>query len=75
MKFNRSHAHLFYVVGSAALNPKSGKPRADLVKNPPFTFHYDQVAVPSARMTTYNDARTNPKGKLPDDTWVLKGSA
>ncbi|MEL7087984.1 MAG: site-specific DNA-methyltransferase, partial [Planctomycetota bacterium] len=37
-----------------------------------FTFHYDQVAVPSARMTTYNDARQNPKGKLPDDTWVLK---
>ena len=73
-KFNRSHAHLFYVVGSGALNPRSGKPRADLVSNPPFTFHYDQVAVPSARMTTYKDARTNPRGKLPDDTWVLKGS-
>lgn len=73
-KFNRSHAHLFYCVGSAALNPRTGKPRNDLVKNPPFVFNYDAVAVPSARMTTYKDARTNPRGKLPDDTWTLKGS-
>lgn len=71
-KFNRSHAHLFYCVGSAAVNPRTGKPRANLTKKPPFTFNYDAVAVPSARMTTYNDARQNPKGKLPDDTWVLK---
>lgn len=71
-KFNRSHAHLFYCVGSAAVNPKTGKPRANLTKKTPFTFNYDAVAVPSARMTTYNDARQNPKGKLPDDTWVLK---
>ena len=73
-KFNRSHAHLFYCVGSAALNPNTGKPRADLTANPQFTFNYEAVAVPSARMTTYRDARTNPRGKLPDDTWVLKGS-
>ncbi|MEO0513741.1 MAG: site-specific DNA-methyltransferase [Planctomycetota bacterium] len=72
IKFNRSHAHLFYCVGSAAVNQKTGKPKANLTKNPPFTFHYDQVALPSARMTTYNDHRQNPKGKLPDDTWVLK---
>ncbi|MFW6039257.1 MAG: DNA-methyltransferase, partial [bacterium] len=83
VKFNRSHAHLFYCVGSAALTParKRGKasngevtykPRNDLVKNPPFTFHYDEVALPSARMTTYNDKRTNPRGKLPDDTWYLR---
>jgi len=72
IKFNRSHAHLFYCVGSAAVNPKTGKPKANLTKNAPFTFHYDQVALPSARMTTYNDPRQNPKGKLPDDTWVLK---
>ena len=72
VKFNRSHAHLLYCVGSAAVNPKTGKPISKIVKDPPFTFHYDEVAVPSARMTTYNDARQNPKGKLPDDTWVLK---
>ncbi|MEM1109441.1 MAG: site-specific DNA-methyltransferase [Planctomycetota bacterium] len=72
IKFNRSHAHLFYCVGSAAVNQRTGKPKANLTKKPPFTFHYDQVAVPSARMTTYKDARQNPKGKLPDDTWVLK---
>jgi site-specific DNA-methyltransferase (adenine-specific) len=72
IKFNRSHAHLFYGVGSAALNPRTGKPRSNLVKAPPFTFHYDQAAVPSARMTTYGDARQNPRGKLPDDTWAAK---
>ena len=72
IKFNRSHAHLFYCVGSAAVNTKTGKAKANLVNKPPFTFHYDEVAVPSARMTTYNDARQNPRGKLPDDTWVLK---
>ena len=26
----------------------------------------------SARQTTYNDSRANPKGKLPDDTWYLR---
>ncbi|MEM8737169.1 MAG: site-specific DNA-methyltransferase [Planctomycetota bacterium] len=72
IKFNRSHAHLFYCVGRAAVNQRTGKPKSNLVKSPPFTFHYDQVAVPSARMTTYNDSRQNPHGKLPDDTWVLK---
>ena len=70
-KFNRSHAHLLYCVGADALN-KKGRPRADLGKNQPFTFHYDAVALPSARMTTYGDKRTNPKGKLPDDTWLMK---
>ncbi len=70
-KFNRSHAHLFYCVGAAALG-RNNQARADIVKNPPFTFHYDAVAVPSARMTTYKDARQNPKGKLPDDTWVAR---
>jgi len=72
IKFNRSHAHLFYCVGSAAVNKKTGKPLSNLTKNPPFTFNYDAVAVPSARMTTYKDARQNPKGKLPDDTWYQR---
>ncbi len=66
VKYNRSHAHLFYCVGSAALKAK------DLTKNLPFTFHYDAIALPSARMTTYGDRRANPKGKLPDDTWYLR---
>jgi len=72
VKYNRSHAHLFYCVGSAAVNPKTGQPISKLASDPPFTFNYDAVAVPSARMTTYNDARQNPKGKLPDDTWYQK---
>ncbi|CAN5167975.1 hypothetical protein BH11PLA2_BH11PLA2_26530 [soil metagenome] len=55
-KFNRSHAHILYYVA----DPKR------------FTFNPDGIRVPSARMTTYADARANPVGKLPDDTWVLR---
>jgi len=72
LKFNRSHAHLFYCVGSASVNAKTGKARTDVAKRPKFTFNYDAAAVPSARMTTYKDTRQNPRGKLPDDTWVLR---
>jgi site-specific DNA-methyltransferase (adenine-specific) len=70
VKFNRSHAHLFYCVGSAAVG-RDGQPKVSAA-NPPFTFNYDAVAVPSARQTTYADKRANPRGKLPDDTWYLR---
>lgn len=56
-KFSRSHAHLFY-----------------LVKDPTnFTFNADDpaVRVPSARQLVYADKRANPKGRLPDDTWLF----
>lgn len=66
VKFNRSHAHLFYCVGAAAFDVKN------LVKDPPFVFNYDAIALPSARLTTYADKRANPRGKLPDDIWLLK---
>jgi len=59
-KFNRSHAHLFY-----------------MVKDPDkFTFNADDpaVRVPSARQLVYGDKRANPKGRLPDDTWILHGN-
>ncbi len=52
-KFARSHAHIFYWT-------RHGRK---------FTFNGDDVRVPSARQTTYNDRRANPKGKLPDDVW------
>ncbi len=55
-KFNRSHAHILYYVA----DPKH------------CTFNNDAVRVPSARQTTYADRRANPRGKLPDDTWVLR---
>jgi site-specific DNA-methyltransferase (adenine-specific) len=43
-----------------------------LVKDPRrFTFNADAVRVPSARQIRYNDKRANPKGKVPDDVWVL----
>jgi site-specific DNA-methyltransferase (adenine-specific) len=57
-KFSRSHAHLFYFVK----DPKS------------FTFRQGdpQNRVPSARQLVYADARANPRGRLPDDTWILR---
>lgn len=55
-KFSRSHAHLFY-----------------FVKNPrEFTFNADAVRVPSARQLVYADARADARGRLPDDTWILR---
>lgn len=78
LKFNRSHAHLFYCVGSGALKRKKRRTgevtyeQVAKVKDPPFTFNKKAIAVASARQTTYNDARANPKGKLPDDTWYLR---
>ena len=57
-KFSRSHAHLFYFVKDPAQ----------------FTFRKDEPEnrVPSARQLVYADARANPKGRLPDDTWILR---
>ena len=57
-KFSRSHTHLLY-----------------MVKDPQdFTFNADDpaVRVPSARQLVYGDKRANPKGRLPDDTWILR---
>ena len=55
-KFSRSHAHLFHMVKDAEH----------------FTFNSDQVRVPSARQLVYGDRRAHPKGRLPDDTWILR---
>jgi site-specific DNA-methyltransferase (adenine-specific) len=57
-KFTRSHAHLFHFV----------KDPAD------FTFRDEDLdnRVPSARELVYNDKRANPKGRLPDDTWIIR---
>jgi site-specific DNA-methyltransferase (adenine-specific) len=55
-KFSRSHAHLFHFVKDAAQ----------------FTFNDAEVRVPSARQLVYADARANPAGRLPDDTWILR---
>jgi site-specific DNA-methyltransferase (adenine-specific) len=55
-KFTRSHAHILYYV----VDPRH------------FTFEADVVRVPSARQTTYADRRANPRGRVPDDTWVLR---
>ncbi|MDB4614742.1 DNA methyltransferase, partial [bacterium] len=57
-KFTRSHAHLFHFVKDPAK----------------FTFLSDELdnRIPSARELVYADKRANPKGRLPDDTWVIR---
>lgn len=55
-KFSRSHAHLFHFLKDASQ----------------FTFNDAEIRVPSARQLVYADARANPKGRLPDDTWILR---
>ena len=55
-KFSRSHAHIFHFVRDAER----------------FTFNTDAIRVPSARELVYGDRRANPRGRLPDDTWILR---
>jgi site-specific DNA-methyltransferase (adenine-specific) len=56
LKFSRSHTHLFHFVKDAKA----------------FTFNADTIRVPSARQLVYADARAESKGRLPDDTWILR---
>lgn len=55
-KFSRSHTHLFHFVK----DPKH------------FTFNSLAIRVPSARQLVYADARADSRGRLPDDTWILR---
>jgi site-specific DNA-methyltransferase (adenine-specific) len=59
--FAKSHTHILYFT--------KHEPDPGLTN---ITFNADAVRVASARQTTYNDVRANPKGKLPDDTWYLR---
>jgi site-specific DNA-methyltransferase (adenine-specific) len=55
-KFSRSHTHLLY-----------------FVKDPnKFTFNDAEVRVRSARQMVYNDGRADPRGRVPDNTWILR---
>lgn len=56
--FSRSHTHLFHFVK----NKKS------------YTFNLENpaVRVASARQLVYADKRANSKGRLPDNTWILR---
>jgi site-specific DNA-methyltransferase (adenine-specific) len=55
-KFSRSHTHLFHFVK----DPKR------------FTFNTQDLRVPSARQLVYNDLRADSRGRIPDDTWILR---
>lgn len=54
-KFGRDHAHLLYYVA----DPER------------FVFNADAVRVPSARQTIYDDARADPRGRVPGDVWSV----
>lgn len=56
-KFTRSHTHLFHFV----------KDRQRFV----FRADDPENRIPSARQLVYHDRRANPKGRLPDDTWII----
>ncbi len=53
--FSRSHCHILYFT-----KQKTNR-----------TFNDDAIRVKSARTLVYKDKRANPKGKLPDATWML----
>ncbi len=55
-KFSRSHTHLFHFV----------KDRKH------YTFDNTAIRVPSARQLVYADGRADSRGRLPDDTWILR---
>jgi site-specific DNA-methyltransferase (adenine-specific) len=55
-KFSRSHTHLFHFVKDAKR----------------FTFNNLDIRVPSARQLVYADSRADSRGRLPDDTWILR---
>ncbi|GJM24062.1 MAG: hypothetical protein DHS20C16_04770 [Phycisphaerae bacterium] len=55
-KFSRSHTHIFHFTKDAK----------------DFTFNSEGIRVPSARQLVYGDKRANAKGRLPDDTWILR---
>ncbi len=56
--FSRSHTHLFHFVRDPA--------------NFTFNAANPQVRVPSARQLVYADSRANPRGRLPDNTWIIR---
>jgi len=53
--FTPSHTHLLYYVRHRSK----------------WTFNAAPIRVPSARQLKYRDKRANPKGRLPDNTWIL----
>jgi len=52
-KFGCAHTHIFYFVKN--------------LKN--FVFNDENVRIPSARQLIYNDKRSDPRGRIPDDVW------
>ncbi len=70
MKFSRSHAHIFHFVKDPQdftfRNGLPDKGTGELDATDRFN------RIPSARQLVYNDKRANSKGRLPDDTWIIR---
>lgn len=63
--------------GSARKSRKARiKPsRASVADLGRITFNDEAIRVPSARQLVYADKRANPKGRVPDDMWIMPPSA
>jgi site-specific DNA-methyltransferase (adenine-specific) len=70
MKFSRSHAHMLHFIKDPKdftfRNGLPDKKTGELAANDRFN------RVPSARQLVYKDKRANSKGRLPDDTWIIR---
>ena len=55
-KFNRSHTHFLYLVKNERCH----------------RFYPEEIRVPSARQRVYADRRAFSRGKVPDNTWILR---
>jgi hypothetical protein len=70
MKFSRSHAHLFHFIKDPqAFTFRNGLPDKQTGEVEP-TDRFNRI--PSARQLVYNDKRANSKGRLADDTWIIR---
>lgn len=69
-KFSRSHAHLFHFIKDPRdFTFRTGIPDRQTGELAP-TDRFNRV--PSARQLVYNDKRANSRGRLPDDTWIIR---
>lgn len=71
----RSHVIWYYTFGqncTKKLTPSHVHMLYFTAHKKRFTFNHGAVRVPSSRQLIYNDTRSNPLGRLPDDTWILR---
>jgi site-specific DNA-methyltransferase (adenine-specific) len=60
-KFGRDHTHILYYI--------KDKNNTRNTRQPKYKFNREEILIPSARQTTYNDKRANAGGRVPGDVW------